>query len=176
MTDGRGRRVNFKNTVIILTSNIGAEEIRKDRVLGFVGEKSEKRSDTEIDKAYAGMKEMLLNELREVLRPELINRIDDIVIFRSLTRKDAKKIVKLLVAGLNKRLFEEKISVVLDDEAINYIVKNSFSEEYGARPLRRFIQDSVENILADYLLENDTERMKPAKVIVGVKKGKLTIK
>lgn len=176
LTDGRGRRVNFKNTVIILTSNIGAEEIRKDRVLGFVGEKSEKRSDTEIDKAYAGMKEMLLNELREVLRPELINRIDDIVIFRSLTRKDAKKIVKLLVAGLNKRLFEEKISVVLDDEAIGYIVKNSFSEEYGARPLRRFIQDSVENILADYLLENDTERMKPAKVIVGVKKGKLTIK
>ena len=81
------------------------------------------------------MKEMLLNELREVLRPELINRIDDIVIFRSLTRKDAKKIVKLLVAGLNKRLFEEKISVVLDDEAINYIVKNSFSEKYGTKPL-----------------------------------------
>ncbi len=176
LTDGRGRRVNFKNTVIILTSNIGAEEIRKDRVLGFVGENNDKRSDTEIDKAYAGMKEMLLNELREVLRPELINRIDDIVIFRSLTRKDAKKIVKLLVESLNKRLVEEKIFVVLDDEAINYIVKNSFSEEYGARPLRRFIQDSVENILADYLLENDTERMNLEKVYVGIEKGKLTIK
>lgn len=176
LTDGKGKRVNFKNTVIILTSNIGAEEIRKDRVLGFVGENNSKRSDTEIDRAYAGMKDTLLNELREVLRPELINRIDDIVIFRSLTRKDAKKIVKLLIDGLNKRLLEEKITVTLDDKAVNHIVKSAFSEEYGARPLRRFIQDSVENLLADYLLTHSTDSGKREKIAIGLKKDKLFIK
>ena len=109
LTDGRGRTVNFKNTVIILTSNIGAEEIRKDRILGFVGESESERSDREIDKAYSEMKNTLLGELRDVLRPELLNRIDDVVIFRSLTRKDAEKIVMLLVEDLNNRLKEEDI-------------------------------------------------------------------
>ena len=100
------------------------------------------------------MKKTLLDELRGELRPELINRLDDIVIFRSLIRKDARKIVKLLVKELNRRLQEEKIKVTLDSKAITYIVKNSFSEEYGARPLRRFLQDEVENVLADWMLEN----------------------
>jgi ATP-dependent Clp protease ATP-binding subunit ClpC len=154
LTDGRGRRVNFKNTVIVLTSNIGAEEISKDRVLGFVGKGEKSRSDDEIDGAYSSMKKMLLDELKGELRPELINRLDDIVIFRSLNRKDARKIVKLLVKDLNERLKEEKVKVSLDSKAVTYIVKNSFSEEYGARPLRRSLQDEVENVLADWMLEN----------------------
>lgn len=153
LMDGRGKRVNFKNTVIILTSNIGAEEIKKSKILGFSDEKESKsRNDSQIEKAYTGMKEMLIEELRNTLRPELLNRLDDVVIFRSLTRKDAKKIVKLLLSELNKRLKEEKIVVRLDSKAIGYIVKESFSDEYGARPLRRFLQDKVENLLADYIL------------------------
>lgn len=153
LMDGRGKRVNFKNTVIILTSNIGAEEIKKSKILGFSDEKESKsRNDRQIEKAYTGMKEMLIEELRNTLRPELLNRLDDVVIFRSLTRKDAKKIVKLLLSELNKRLKEEKIVVRLDSKAIGYIVKESFSDEYGARPLRRFLQDKVENLLADYIL------------------------
>jgi ATP-dependent Clp protease ATP-binding subunit ClpA len=100
------------------------------------------------------MKNVLLDELRKSLRPELLNRLDDTVIFRSLTRKDARKIVKLLLKDLNGRLKEEKIKVKLDRKVVTYIVKNAFSEEYGARPLRRYLQDKVENALADYMLEN----------------------
>lgn len=177
LTDGRGRKVNFKNTVVILTSNIGAEEISKDRVLGFVGNGEKNRSDAEIDGAYSSMKKTLLDELRGELRPELINRLDDIVIFRSLIRKDARKIVKLLVKELNRRLQEEKIKVTLDSKAITYIVKNSFSEEYGARPLRRFLQDEVENVLADWMLENvlELEKGKEIKIEMSVKDSNIII-
>jgi ATP-dependent Clp protease ATP-binding subunit ClpC len=154
LTDGRGRKVNFKNTIVILTSNIGAEEIMQDRVLGFVKEEAGKRMDEDIDDAYESMRNTLLEELRKSIRPELLNRLDDVVIFRSLTRKDARKIVKLLLKDLNERLKEEKIKVKLDRKVVTYIVKNAFSEEYGARPLRRYLQDKVENALADYMLEN----------------------
>lgn len=154
LTDGRGRKVNFKNTIVILTSNIGAEEIRQDKVLGFGKKRTEKRSDEDIDNAYESMKNVLLDELRKSLRPELLNRLDDTVIFRSLTRKDARKIVRLLLKDLNNRLKEEKIKVKLDTKVVTYIVKNAFSEEYGARPLRRYLQDKVENALADHMLKN----------------------
>jgi len=152
LMDGRGRRVNFKNTVVILTSNIGAEEISKDKVLGFAENGSKERSDKEIDSAYSSMKKMLLEELRDSLKPELLNRLDDIVIFRSLNRRDARKIVKLLIEELNSRLKEEGVTVKLDREAVSYVLKESFSEEYGARPLRRYLQDKIENLLADYML------------------------
>ena len=177
LTDGRGRKVNFKNTVVILTSNIGAEEISKDRVLGFVGKGEKNRTDDEIDGAYSSMKKMLLDELRGELRPELINRLDDIVIFRSLNRKDARKISKLLVKELNERLQEENVKVSLDSKAITYIVKNSFSEEYGARPLRRFLQDEVENVLADWMLENaeKLEKGDEVKIEMSVKKDNIII-
>jgi ATP-dependent Clp protease ATP-binding subunit ClpC len=177
LTDGRGRRVNFKNCVVILTSNIGAEEISKDKVLGFVGKNGHSRSDEQIDEAYSSMKKMLLEELRDNLRPELINRLDDIVIFRSLTRKDARKIVKLLVEDLNSRLKEERVKVVLDREAVTYVVKESFSEEYGARPLRRFLQDKVENLLANFMLENSkmVESNREVVVKLGVKNGVINI-
>lgn len=178
LTDGRGRRVNFKNTVIILTSNIGAEEIRKDRVLGF-GAKEEKnvRKDSDIDDAYISMKQTLLAELQNTLRPELLNRLDDVVIFRALTRKDARKIVGLLVDNLNKRLTEENMKVKLDSKAIGYIVKEAFSEEYGARPLRRFVQDKVENLLADYILEHGdgTKAEKEVRLRIGLEEGELRI-
>ncbi|MBN2101194.1 ATP-dependent Clp protease ATP-binding subunit [Candidatus Dojkabacteria bacterium] len=153
LTDGKGRRVNFKNTVIILTSNIGAEEIGRDKVLGFRAEEDdEERSDENIEGAYEGMKETLLKKLRDDIRPELLNRLDDIVIFRSLTRKDAKNIVDLLLDELNERLEEEGVEVVLDASAVDFIVEKGFSEDYGARPLRRTIQDYVETPIASYLL------------------------
>lgn len=176
LTDGRGRKVNFKNTVIVLTSNIGAEEIGKDKVLGFGGKGMKGRSDVDIDGAYESMKVILLDELRGTLRPELLNRIDDVVIFRSLNRKDARKIVLLLLEDLNRRLKEERIQVSLDNRALNYIVKHSFNEEYGARPLRRFLQDRVENILAEYLLRNEEKKGKDINIIkIGVVGGKIEI-
>lgn len=154
LTDGKGRRVNFKNTVIILTSNVGAEEIRRDRVLGFRSEEEEKeRTDKEIEEAYEGIKETLTKELKDKIRPELLNRLDDIVIFRALTRKDAKLIVGLLLDELNKRLSEQGIEVSLDSDSRDFIVEKGFSEEYGARPLRRTVQDYVETPVAAYLLK-----------------------
>jgi ATP-dependent Clp protease ATP-binding subunit ClpC len=164
LTDGKGRTVNFKNTIIVLTSNIGAEEIGKDKILGFVGNKSERR-DEDIDDAYDSMKESLLSELKNTLRPELINRLDDVVIFRALNRKDARKIVKLLVIELNERLKDQGIKVKLGRKLTTYVVNEGFSEEYGARPLRRVIQDTVENTLAEYLLENEVKNEKEIKEI-----------
>lgn len=174
LTDGRGKRVNFKNTIVILTSNIGAEDIRKDRVLGF-GESKKIREDKDIDRAYASMKAELLHRLRGTLRPELLNRIDDVVIFRSLTRKDAVGIVELLVDGLNSRIVEENVRVKLSERAAKYIVKEGFSDEYGARPLRRLVQDSVENLLAEYLLTHRLGKKKIKMVNVDVIGGKMKI-
>jgi len=154
LTDGKGHRVNFKNTVVILTSNIGAEEIRRDNVLGFEARSGEKdRSDRDIVNAYDGMKETLEQELKGTLPPELLNRLDDIVIFRSLTRRDGRKIVDLLLAELNERLTEKRVKVVLEPSAREYILERGFSEEYGARPLRRTIQEYIETPVASYLLK-----------------------
>jgi ATP-dependent Clp protease ATP-binding subunit ClpC len=153
LTDSKGRRVNFKNTVIILTSNIGAEEIRRDKVLGFRAGEDSERSDKEIDEAYDGMKDSLIKSLKEEIRPELLNRLDDIVIFRSLLREDAIEIVDLLLDDLNERLEDQNVDVELTDGAKEFIVEKGFSEEYGARPLRRTIQEYVETQVASYLLK-----------------------
>jgi len=168
LTDGKGRRVNFKNTVVILTSNIGAQEIREDKVLGFVEEKDKKEGSVNVENAYEAMKSDLTRILKNTLKPELINRLDDIVIFRSLTKKDARAIVALLVEDLNKRLEDKKIFVSLNRDVVNYIVKENFSSEYGARPLRRAIQDEVESKLAEWILEKniaDMEEMKKSKEV-----------
>lgn len=162
LTDGKGRTVNFKNTIVVLTSNIGAEEISKDKILGFVSSKG-KKTEKDTEDAYESMKESLLSELKNTLRPELINRLDDIVIFRALNRRDARKIVKLLVKELNERLEDQGIRVKLGRKLVTHVVNEGFSEEYGARPLRRVIQDTVENALAEYLLENEIEDEKEIK-------------
>lgn len=175
LTDGKGRTVNFKNTIIVLTSNIGAEEISKDKILGFASSKNQ-RDDEDIDDAYDSMKESLLSELKNTLRPELINRLDDVVIFRALNRKDARKIVKLLTVELNRRLEDQGIKVSLSPKLTTYVVNEGFSEEYGARPLRRVIQDSVENVLADHLLEHEVRNEKVIKEIkLDVEKDKIII-
>jgi ATP-dependent Clp protease ATP-binding subunit ClpC len=115
--------------------------------------------------------------LKNTLRPELLNRIDDIVIFRSLTRKDARKIVKLLIKELNVRLAQEKVSVTLDSKAITYIVKEGFSEEYGARPIKRLLQDTVENAVANYLLEKGKigNGLKNMEIKIGMKDNKISV-
>ncbi len=155
LTDARGKRVNFKNTIIILTSNIGVEEIQSDKILGFADKKrSGSKTDKEISDAYENMKTELLGELKEYLRPELFNRLDDVVIFRMLQRSDARKIVRKLIDELNERLLEQAVQVEIDRKGVNYIVKKGFSEEYGARMLRRVLQDEVESLIADWVLRN----------------------
>lgn len=169
LTDGRGRRVNFKNTIVILTSNIGAEEISKDKVLGFSSSKDAGKSKSE--QAYSTMKTELMSELRRTLRPELLNRLDDIVIFRALNSRDAKKIVELLVIELNERLKTQDKTITLSKALLSYIVKEGFSEEYGARPLRRVLQDLVESTVANYILKNE----EVSEIKLDIKDGKVNI-
>ncbi len=169
LTDGRGRRVNFKNTIVILTSNIGAEEISKDKVLGFSSSKGAGKSKSE--QAYSTMKTELMSELRRTLRPELLNRLDDIVIFRALNSRDARKIVELLVVELNERLGTQGKTITLSKALLSYIVKEGFSEEYGARPLRRVLQDLVESTVANYILKNE----EVGEIELDIKDGKVNI-
>jgi ATP-dependent Clp protease ATP-binding subunit ClpC len=170
LTDGRGRKVNFKNTIVILTSNIGAEEISRDKVLGFSkGTTGLKSSGSE--KAYNSMKSELMSELRRTLRPELLNRLDDIVIFKALTTRDARKIVMILLEELNDRLKDQDIQINLTRELVNHIVKEGFSEEYGARPLRRVLQELVESSVANYLLEDGDKK----EIELDMKRGKVVI-
>lgn len=188
LTDAKGKKVNFKNTIIIMTSNIGAEEIGKDKILGFVEDKvdakpksktsRETRSKKELESAYQSMKSELESELKDTLRPELLNRLDDVVIFRALTKRDARKIVAILLDELNERLADQNIKVSLDRKAVNYVVKEGFNEEYGARPLRRVLQDEVESALADLILEKQAEvesSEKPFKVKFTADKDKIKI-
>ncbi len=141
LTDGQGRTVSFKNTIIIMTSNIGATEIKQHKKLGF---------GSEDDKITA--KDIYMDALRKKFKPELINRIDVICIFDTLSKDNLIKIANILIADINKRLKPKGLSIVLDDEAISYIVAKGSNLEYGARPLRRFIQQEIEDKVAELIL------------------------
>ena len=146
LTDSHGRTVNFKNTIVIMTSNIGANEIKAKAKLGFGS------SDAETD--YDNMKERQMEALKKAMRPEFINRIDDVIIFRPLRKEDMNSIVTMMVDGLAKRLEERDIGLAVTDAAKNYIVEHGTNVEYGARPLRRAVQRYIEDELSELILEN----------------------
>jgi ATP-dependent Clp protease ATP-binding subunit ClpC len=154
ITDSKGRKVNFRNTIIILTSNIGAEDIGKDRMLGFKIETDKRGSKARLKEAYERMRERLSDDLKKVLRPEFINRIDEIVIFRGLDENDAVKITKVLLKELQDRLKEKRVKINVSNAALRFIAKGGFSQEYGARNLRRKVQELIENPLSDLLLDS----------------------
>lgn len=149
LTDSKGRTVDFKNTILIMTSNVGAKTIKKQKTLGFStpNEEDKERND------YEKMKENIMGELKKQFRPEFINRIDDIIVFHSLNKDDISKIVKLMCKTLVKRLEEMTIKLEMDEEAINLIAKSGFDLEYGARPLKRSIQKELENELSELILQ-----------------------
>ena len=171
LQDAKGRKVNFKNTIIIMTSNIGASEIGKDEVLGFGVDESD-QSGEKIDKAFEQMRETLMRELKDELPPEFLNRIDDIIIFRGLDLDDVRKITKILVDELNHRLKEKGIQVAVTQSAVKYIAESGYDSEYGARNIRRKIQEMVENPLADYILSNSIKPDGSRQIIVKLEKGK----
>ena len=157
LQDSRGRFVNFKNTVIIMTSNIGAAEVSKDEILGFSLSSDSDKKDTlkkKVDDAFVRMQEKLIEELKESLPPEFLNRIDEVVIFRGLDLADAKRIAKVLIEEVNQRLKSKGVQIVATPSVVNYIAEQGFSKEYGARNIKRKLQELIENPLADYLLEN----------------------
>jgi ATP-dependent Clp protease ATP-binding subunit ClpC len=155
LMDAKGNRVSFQNTIIILTSNIGAEQIAEDKVLGFYREQKQRNLVELSTEAYDEMKEKLMKELRKKLRPELLNRLDDVIIFKGLSKQDAAKVLEILIKELNARLKEMNITVDINDKSKKYIIDKGFSAEYGARPLRRVLQHEVENLVADYVLEHN---------------------
>ena len=166
LTDSHGRVVSFKNTIVIMTSNIGAQEIGKMRApLGFGTSSSREEAE------YENMKERQMDALKEAMKPELINRIDEIIFFHRLTKDDIEKIADIMFASLEKRLEERSVTVEMSEEAKDYIVGEGYNEEYGARPLRRTIQRLVEDRLSEMLLSG---RISDGdKVAVTVKDGAL---
>ncbi len=149
LTDAKGRRVDFRNSIIVMTSNIGAEVIRKGSMIGFVSRSDEAKTQ---DQAYDRMKEKLLGELKKTFRPEFLNRIDNVVVFHSLTKEHIRKIVDLMLTTVAQQLAEKDIKLEVTEAAKDFLGEKGYDEIFGARPLRRVIQDMVENMLSEELL------------------------
>ncbi|MBE7703553.1 MAG: ATP-dependent Clp protease ATP-binding subunit [Cyanobacteria bacterium SIG28] len=149
LTDAKGRHVNFKNTVIIMTSNVGASMITTGSKLGF----SANADDAKKDK-YEKLKDTVNEELKKAFRPEFLNRIDDIIVFSHLSKEEIREIVDLMMKDLFKRLSERELSIEVTDEVKDYLAKDGYNEAYGARPLRRLIQKKIEDQLAEEILTN----------------------
>ena len=148
LTDSQGRTVDFKNTVIIMTSNVGARLItEKQNSLGF------KKDDSEKDNSQKDIKELVMGELRNVFRPEFLNRVDDIIVFNKLTQDEIKQIAKKMLNTLAKRLENMDIKITFTDAAVSAIADKGFDDNYGARPLRRAIQSEIEDTLSEYMLD-----------------------
>ncbi len=150
LTDAKGRRVDFRNSIIVMTSNIGAELIGKGSTIGFVSHTDEVKTQ---QMTYERMKEKLLGELKKTFRPEFLNRIDGVVVFHSLTREHVRKIVDLMLTTATKQLAEKGIKLEVTDAAKDLLGEKGYDEVFGARPLRRAIQNMVEDKLSDGLLQ-----------------------
>jgi len=164
LTDSFGRKVDFKNVVLIMTSNLGAELLRKHGSLGFQAPKE--------DVTYQDIKEKLLEEVKRTFKPEFLNRIDDIIVFRPLTREDLQQIVEYEIEEVKRRLKERQVEIELTVEAKEFLIEKGFDQAYGARPLKRTIQRYLEDPLAQEII---TGRLREATLIhVGVAEGKLS--
>ena len=170
LTDSNGRTVNFKNTVVIMTSNIGARLITDKKSLGF--SKEEEKQD--VQKEYEDIKKEVMAELKRELRPEFINRIDEIIVFHKLNDEEISKIIDIMLDGVKKRLALQKYEVEFTDEVKDLISSKGIDKTFGARPLRRTIQNLVEDKLAEAILDGKVKKGKLVKV--GVKDEEVVIK
>jgi len=152
LTDGHGRTVDFKNTIIIMTSNVGMEAIKRHLTLGFAPGRGDERARQQ---SYDTMKDKVMESVRATFRPEFINRVDDIIFFHELTEPQLQKVIDLLARDLRQRLTEQAITVELTEAAKAWLVKEGYNPAYGARPLRRAIEQHVENPLANRLLAGE---------------------
>lgn len=165
LTDSKGRTVDFKNTILIMTSNVGANLIQKSRVLGFAPEQEE-------EKTYASMKDRVLDELKRTFRPEFLNRVDEIIVFHALTEENIRAIVTLMVNEVNERLKENDIAIEVTDAAKDLLAKEGFDSMYGARPLRRVIQKRIEDRLSEEMLKGNISAGDT--VLIDARDGELT--
>lgn len=152
LTDARGHKVDFRNSIIVMTSNIGAEDIRCQGSMGFVLTRDEKASET---KTYEDMRKKLLDSLHKVFRPEFINRLDGVIVFRPLNREHIRSIVNVELDKVAERMSEHNITLRVSEAAQEFLASKGYNPEMGARPLRRVIQDMVEDRLSDAVLAHD---------------------
>ena len=156
LTDSQGRTVDFKNTIIIMTSNVGARLITdaEGSKLGFAFENKDSSKEEAVQKENKDIKELVMGELKKVFRPEFLNRVDDIIVFNKLSEDEIKQIAGKMLDSLAKRLENMNISITFDDEAVTAISKEGYDPVYGARPLRRAIQQKIEDEISQEILEN----------------------
>ncbi len=150
LTDARGRRVDFRNAIIVMTSNVGADTIKRGTTLGFTVPRGEEAVDEK--HMYDDMRKNVVEQLRRAFRPEFLNRVDATVVFRSLTKAEIKQIVDLELEKVQERLVEHAITLEMTDEAREWMANKGYDPEYGARPLRRLIQNEIEDVLSDGIL------------------------
>jgi len=156
LTDNVGRVVNFRNTIILMTSNVGAETIRKGSSLGF--------SPINDESSYEKMREKIMDEAKRMFRPEFLNRLDDIIVFRSLTKPDLVQILDLEIAKVMERLKHKKLQIILDEKAKDYLVEKGYDPTYGARPMRRAVERFLEDPLAEEILRGNLHEGEPVQV------------
>ncbi len=171
VTDSQGRRVDFKNTVIVMTSNVGAKNITAAETARLGFDATEKDADE--NARFQRIREAVMAELKRTFKPEFLNRIDETIVFRQLTREDIVKIARRMLDNTGKRMAEKGITLAAEDEAVEALAKDGFDPQYGARPLRRAIQSAVEDAVAEQMLEGqlvsgDTAhvRLKDGKVVI----------
>jgi ATP-dependent Clp protease ATP-binding subunit ClpC len=152
LSDAKGQKVNFRNAIVIMTSNIGAETIKRGPNLGFAFQRDEA---VEEKQAYAEMRKTLMEQLKRQFRPEFINRVDSIIVFRQLSQADIRKIVDIILDEVNERLVEHHFQLEATDGARDWLAKHGYDAEFGARPLRRLIQTSIEDKLSDAVLSGE---------------------
>ncbi len=163
LTDAQGRKVDFRNTIVIMTSNIGAAQISKNQSLGFtMGDES--------GLSYDDMKTKVMSELKKIFRPELLNRIDEVIVFHKLTKEEIKIIIELLMRRLREQMGTHEVTIELTDEAKDLLVEKGYDPAMGARPLRRAIQRYIEDPLADFVLGRSLE---PGSTILVGRKGEV---
>ncbi len=170
LTDSQGRTVNFKNTVIIMTSNLGARLITEKKLLGFTKTQEQKEEN---EKDYEDTKKEVMAELKKELRPEFINRIDEIIVFHKLTDEEISKIIEIMLSEIKERLENQKINIKIEKEVKELIASKGIDKSFGARPLRRTIQNMIEDVLAEEILDGKIKQGSTAKI--GVKNNNIYI-
>ena len=171
LADAKGRKVDFRNTIVVMTSNIGSDLIRQDRSIGFAARGDLSQADKE---GYERMKTNVTDEVKRFFRPEFLNRIDATIVFHALSREHMHQIVELMMSEVASNLIEKGIELEVTDGAKDWIAENGYDPQFGARPLRRVIQDNVEDKLSDAILHGD---LKPGDTaVIDIDDGEITIK
>ena len=172
LTDGQGNKIKFNNTIVILTSNLGSADMYREGELGFTAKTAKDKKA--LAEEYEENKSYAMKALKKVMRPELINRLDSILVFHALTRSDVEKIFDNLIDDLKRRLATKGVGIKVDEKAKNYLIEKGYDPKNGARPLRRCIEDEVESLLSEKLIAGELVKGDIPNLVYT--KGKLALK